>query len=288
MTFDQLRYFIVIAEYKNMTKAAEQLNMVQPALSRTIQRLEKELGISLFDRRGKSIELTEEGKTFLQFARQCTHSFGRIQRNFLKEPLEGSLVIGNMLENDQINQAIVAFSKEHSYVNLEVSSAHKIDYNRTYNFLFGTEFYESNYLHGTFESIPLYEEEMTLLVAANHPLAEKDSVKLSEVAVDYEFLLPKRTEYANFVEKYLAIADCSPTSHFRTNDMGIHATLIANSDYVAITPAYSIVHGPNHLYKRLSIKEPQYKRQISLYWRSGRQLSPLEEAFAEFVRAYFA
>lgn len=287
MTFDQLQYFIVIAENKNMTKAAQQLNMVQPALSRTIQRLERELGIELFDRKGKSIELTAEGKTFLQFAKQCTHNFSRMQRNFLKEPLQGTLTIGNMLENDTINRAIVAFAKAYDYVNIEVSSAHKVDHTRSYNFFFGTEFYESNFLNGTFESIPLYEEPMTLVVNKNHPLADSESVKLSKVAVDYEFLLPQETDYTSFIEKFLTMASCSPTSHFRTNDMTIHASLLANTNYVAITPAYSIIHGPSHLYKHIKIEEPDYKRKISLYWYAEKVLTPLEETFIQFITDFF-
>ena len=78
MTFDQLQYFITIAKTGNMTRAAEQLNVVQPALSRAIKRLETELDVKLFDRTGKSVVLNANGTAFLKFAEQCVNSFHKL------------------------------------------------------------------------------------------------------------------------------------------------------------------------------------------------------------------
>ncbi len=57
--------FLVAAQYQHMTKAAEHLQIAQPALSQAIHRLEAELGVPLFERKNRSIELNDEGK-FLQ------------------------------------------------------------------------------------------------------------------------------------------------------------------------------------------------------------------------------
>ena len=58
----QFRYFLAAARYENLTKAAEDLHIAQPALSQSIKRLETELGVSLFDRKNHRIELNEQGK----------------------------------------------------------------------------------------------------------------------------------------------------------------------------------------------------------------------------------
>lgn len=58
----QLRYFLTTAEYQHMTKAAEHLQIAQPALSQAIHRLESELGIPLFERKNRSIELNDAGR----------------------------------------------------------------------------------------------------------------------------------------------------------------------------------------------------------------------------------
>ena len=62
----QLRYFRVVARVEHMTKAAQELFIAQPSLSKTIRRLEKEIGVPLFDQQGRTIRLNQFGKAFLE------------------------------------------------------------------------------------------------------------------------------------------------------------------------------------------------------------------------------
>lgn len=62
MDIRKLRYFIVIAEEKQLTRAAQRLHMAQPPLSRQLSLLEQELSVNLFERNGRNMLLTEEGK----------------------------------------------------------------------------------------------------------------------------------------------------------------------------------------------------------------------------------
>ena len=61
----QLKYFQSVAKYENITKAAKELHISQPSLTITIKRLEDELNVPLFNRKGKKIELSVFGKNFL-------------------------------------------------------------------------------------------------------------------------------------------------------------------------------------------------------------------------------
>ena len=67
MELNQLHYFVAVARCENITRAAKELFITQPALSRVILRLEQELGTPLFDRHGGRVTLNEHGKAFLRY-----------------------------------------------------------------------------------------------------------------------------------------------------------------------------------------------------------------------------
>ena len=64
----QFRYFLEAARYENLTRAADELHIAQPALSQSIMRLENELGVKLFDRRNHHVYLNDQGKLFKEAA----------------------------------------------------------------------------------------------------------------------------------------------------------------------------------------------------------------------------
>ncbi|MGN1135723.1 MAG: LysR family transcriptional regulator [Oscillospiraceae bacterium] len=70
----QIKYFRIIAETENISKAAQQLFIAQPSLSQTLKRLEDELGVPLFDRKGKKITLNKAGRIFLKYCDEITAS----------------------------------------------------------------------------------------------------------------------------------------------------------------------------------------------------------------------
>ena len=91
MTLQQIHYIIVIAETGSMNKAAEQLYIAQPSLTSAVKELEKEIGITIFNRSGKGVSLTADGTEFLVYARQLyqqyetlyeKYSDGKIKRKF--------------------------------------------------------------------------------------------------------------------------------------------------------------------------------------------------------------
>ena len=82
MTLKQLRYITVVADIGNITEAAKKLFIAQPSLTASIQELEKEYGITIFNRSKKGIEPTQEGEEFLGYARQVLEQTNLIEERY--------------------------------------------------------------------------------------------------------------------------------------------------------------------------------------------------------------
>ena len=78
MTIQQLNYVITISEKGSLNKAAAALYVSQPSLTSAVRELEKELGITLFNRGGKGVTLTNDGAEFIQYARQVVSQYDRL------------------------------------------------------------------------------------------------------------------------------------------------------------------------------------------------------------------
>src|SRR5260370_18992701 len=115
MELRHLRYFVAVAEALSFTKAAGNLRLAQPSLTRQIKDLETEIGVRLFDRSGKRIALTQEGESFLLDARrlvdECARSVLAVQR--LSRGEAGQLNIGYVANvyHDLLPATLGAFRK---------------------------------------------------------------------------------------------------------------------------------------------------------------------------------
>ena len=85
MTLKQLRYIVTVADTGNITEAAGKLYIAQPSLTASIQELEKEYGITIFERSKKGIRLTPEGDEFLGYARQVLDQANLIDERYTGE-----------------------------------------------------------------------------------------------------------------------------------------------------------------------------------------------------------
>ena len=115
MELRHLRYFVAVAEALSFTKAAENLHLAQPSLTRQIKDLEREIEVRLIDRSGKRISLTQEGESFLEDAKrllaECAQSVQAVQR--LSRGESGQLNIGYVanIYHDLLPATLGAFRK---------------------------------------------------------------------------------------------------------------------------------------------------------------------------------
>ena len=121
-----LGYFLAIAREENFTRAAEQLHVTQPTLSRQIADLEQELGVKLFTRSNHNIILTEDGMILKRRAQEILSLADKTKRDFLskEKSLEGTITIGSgeFMSTRILTDCIAAFRKLHPLVRYEVYS----------------------------------------------------------------------------------------------------------------------------------------------------------------------
>lgn len=121
-----LNYFLAIAREENFTKAAQQLHITQPTLSRQIAQLEEELGVDLFVRSNHNIILTEDGMILKRRAQEILSLADKTKRDFLykDENLEGVISIGSgeFLSTRCLTDCIAQFRRKYPLVRYEFYS----------------------------------------------------------------------------------------------------------------------------------------------------------------------
>lgn len=121
-----LRYFLAVARDEKFTRAAEQLHVTQPTLSRQIAELEAELGVKLFIRSSHNIVLTEEGMMLKRRAQEILSLADRTKRDFIgrQEELKGTVAVGSgeFLSTRLLTDCMTAFRRIHPLVKYELYS----------------------------------------------------------------------------------------------------------------------------------------------------------------------
>lgn len=188
MELRHLRYFVAVAEALSFTEAAAKLRLAQPSLTRQIKDLEAEIGVRLFDRSGKRISLSDEGRSFLGDARrllaQCSESVEAVQR--LSRGETGQLNLGYVanLYADFLPATLAEFRKAcpHTALNLfdmtpgeqyEALDARKIDLG-----------FVGARARATASDLPwmcVARDTMMAVISTAHPLAKKSPIQLQDL-----------------------------------------------------------------------------------------------------------
>lgn len=188
MDLRQLRYFVAVAEERHMGRAAERLHLSQPPLSRQIQSLERELGVALFIRTARGVDLTDAGQALLQDARairllaaQAGERAQRVGKGELGTLDVG--VFGSSLLN-VVPRLLARFSERHPEVdvNIVLHNAHKrqqIDALRQRRILIAFDRFLPDDPDLTIEVVT--EEPLLVALNAAHPLAANRTIDMDQL-----------------------------------------------------------------------------------------------------------
>lgn len=175
-------YFVAVAEHRHFGRAAAELRVAQPSLSRQIRRLEQQIGVRLFDRTPQSTRLTEAGEVFLPRAKALLRSAAQATAQARDAAQPGRITIG-YTTGMIITPVVRALRREHPDV--DVQTLH-LDWNQPRDALLDHRVdvvvcalpFSTDQLHVTI----LYDEPRVVLVPLDHRLAGRQSVTLDDIA----------------------------------------------------------------------------------------------------------
>ncbi len=290
MELHQLEYFCKVAQLEHFTQAAEALAISQPALSRSIAKLEEELGVSLFERQGKRVYLNRFGQIFFDRVERARQEIAAAKQEIedILNPDHGvvSFSFLHSLGTHVVPELIGRFHAEYPKIRF------KLNQNASHLLLEQLKSGESDLcmtsLAGATEGIawvPLYDEELFAVVSKAHRLAGRESIELVEIVAEPIITFKKGYSFRVLTDQLFAEAGLTPKIEFEGEELMTVAALAATNLGVAIMP--HLEHYDAKL-SRIRISQPKCFRTIGLAWTKERYGSPVARRFRDFVFACFA
>ncbi len=286
MELRHLRYFEAVARHSHVTRAAAELHIAQPALSKQISQLERELGITLFDRVGRSLRLTEAGEALLPYARAVLAQVeearaAMAERVGLKA---GRVAIGAppTVGAHLLPPLLTAFHQRYPGITLRL---HEAGIQSLLDLL------ESGLTDLAVVALPVSDEALTvtpllneplvLIVSPHHPLAGRNEVAMTELRNERWILSPASYELREATLKACRDAGFTPQTVMEGGETETLVRFVAAGLGIALVPALAVAgfHGV----VSLTIRDQTLTRSLGLVWRSDRTASPAARALREFL-----
>lgn len=299
MELRQLAYFIEVARLNNVTRAAERVNIAQPALSQQIRNLEQELGVKLFKRTGRGVTLTEAGEQFYIGAEK-TLAEAQKARDSVKEGIDdphGNIVVGapESLVQTRLAKLLAKFGEKYPQIKvfirentteplLEALKKGELDLAlaNTLDAKYSPHLIDLDLPKGICSKL-LYKDELVLIVSKGHPFEQKKSISIHDL---------KETPFVSFKEgsktRALLFAACHRAGFepIIAYECASPRIFVAEKLGVAVLPRL-MAESPGPEVSILPFV-PSLSRWISTYYYEGRYLSPSAVIFLDFVETYFA
>jgi len=289
MEFRHLRYFLAVADALHFTKAAEALPVSQPALSAQIKQLEQEVGVPLFDRVGRSVQLTRAGSIFREHARRALREMELAQVAIAEEEglQRGTLTVGvvQTVNAYLVPEIVGRFSSLHPHVALKLDelSGPDIEAGVKSGLLeLGIGFVPAG--SDRIETQPLLEENFVLILSPRHHFAARRHLPLASLADEPLVLLPDIFCTRRLLNASFEQAGIVPKVTVEMNSIeGILAT-VKTSKLATVLPRVSLGLEGNDGLRGIPLTNPTPRRGLGLLWKKGGYRSGAAQALADQVR----
>lgn len=289
MELRTLKYFLTVAEELNITHAAKKLNISQPPLSRQLYQLEDELGVSLFIRGKKRIQLTEEGKflaqqarNILKMAEQTTEQLIQIQQQTVKGKL--SIGVTETCSASVLPAILPDFSTLYPQISFDIWCGNSNDIcRRIENGMLDMGIVRKPVDLNNFEALYLKTEHWIAIVSKKHKLGQETAITMTQLGSEPLFI-PSRRPLQDHIRSWFPapLRDCHILGLY--NQLASIIPLIIENMGIAIGPESVAEYTDDRLLSYLKITEPEQSTDLYMICASNRLLPVNARAFWDFIQ----
>ncbi len=291
ITLKQLETFVAVAERGSFRLAAEKLHRSQSTVSAQIQQLEQALGVLLFQRTTRHVELTSEGSRFLMHARRA---FGELSGGVqdLQEMVAGkhgriSIACSPTVSGGWLPRLVAEFQTTYPGIHLHFREAHAYDVIeevRNKNVDFGIAPLVDQ--EDAFDFRVLWEEDICAVVSRTFMPTMKSTVTWREVAKHPLLIMPTNSAIRRMVDQVISTMDLSTTSRFEVLHYHTLLGMAAAGLGIAILPRLALATVSHRNLRGLKIVSPQLRRSMSIVSVRGREFSPAATRFIKLMEKH--
>lgn len=278
MELAKLRYFYVVAKHGHVTRAAEEIHIAQPALTKAIKQLEDELGVPLFYKKGRNIYLTAYGEYLRERVEKILRRVDSIptELEILKAEQRHTVKLNVLAASTVVTDAVISYKKKHP------EAVFQLIQNET-----ETDCDLSVSMNGVdvsalpaFQKRTVMEEEIYLAVPKNSRYADREEISLREVKEEGFVILAGSRMFRAVCDRFCAYAGFKPYTSFESDSPVAVHNIIGAGAGVGFWPEYSWGEASDDMVL-LSISEPACQRELVI----GLHESPIpSEAAEDFYR----
>lgn len=291
MNWQQLVYFETLAKEEHYTKASVKLYITQPALSKAIQGLEAEVGVPLFEQKGRNVKLTRFGKIFNNHVRRAIQEIeqGIQTLHSMISISKGVINIGSIhsMMSAFVPQMIAGFLREYPEIKFftrQQSTVESLNYllDDTVDLAFSTEYDVA--LYPNIEQALVTIEEINIAVPQEHHLAEEKEIKFEQVAKE------PFVHYNNTTGMVFALEKLLKQAGYDINQLNISCLATEGNSILGMVRAglgiAFVIDTPNINpvgIKILKLSDMYLFRRMFMSWRKESYMAPVVQVFRNFV-----
>jgi DNA-binding transcriptional LysR family regulator len=279
MDIRQLTYFIAVAQHRSFTKAAQSLHITQPSLSKMVRVLEEELGVTLFDRSSRQIELTDAGQIILRSAQQIVKSMDDMAAELgdVVHLKKGTLRLGlpPMIGGHFFPSIIERFHHKYPQIQLQIveQGGKRIEPDVGSGDLDIGMVILPLIDESKFEILPLTEDDLMLVVSPDHRLASRERVRLHELENEAFIMFREEFTLHHLIADACKRVGFDPRVLFESSQWDFMTEMVAAKFGITLLPE-AVCRSLDPLrYRCISLTQPVIPWKLAMIWRKDKYLS---------------